>query len=119
MASNHLTTSSSSSSSTQTKTSSPQTASGTTENANQTGDSIQVGTSENLLEGQSGIKLSNYPLSNVNLNPTSTSSSVVANSLPVTAKHHVNPALLGFAGLFIVAAIVMVFIANRSVKSTT
>lgn len=103
----------------QTTTQSPQSAVGSGVGGTQTG-GVQSGTPNNLLTSSNGISLSGTALTTVSLNPgTATKASTTTVPLASPIKHHVNSVLLGFSGLLIVVAIVLFWVANRSVKSTT
>ncbi|HEX4775054.1 MAG TPA: hypothetical protein VH234_06075 [Candidatus Saccharimonadales bacterium] len=108
-----------SNSSGQTTTQSPQSAVGSSVGGAQTG-GVQSGTPNNLLTSSNGISLSSTALTTVSLNPgTTTATSTTTVPLASPAKHHINSVLLGFSGLLIVVAIVLFWVASRSVKSTT
>jgi hypothetical protein len=119
MASNQLTATSSNSSGQSTQ--SPQSTQGSSIGATSASGGIQPGTSLDLLKSSGGQTLTQTALPTVNLPLASaTQTSTVSSSSPAPVpKHHINVALLSFAGILILAAIVMFITANRSVKTTT
>ncbi|HSX46130.1 MAG TPA: hypothetical protein VLG27_03980 [Candidatus Saccharimonadia bacterium] len=81
--------------------------------------SVQPGTGSSL-QGTSGSALSGtgIPLS-VLTSGTTTSQTHAQTAVAATPEHHANGVLLGFAGLLIIVALVLFFVAGRPVKSTT
>ncbi len=110
----------SSGSSSQTTTTSPQSVGSSTDDGSaQVGQSVQPGTAANLLNSQNGVQLSNLVLPTVDLNAAATPSMLSSSTPTGATKHHVNLTLLTVPGLFMIVAIVLFFVANRSIKSTT
>ena len=80
---------------------------------------LQPGTANNLLNGQSGVTLSNPALPSVNLGGNGATSTTASQPAPAVQKHHVSPALLGFPVVLVLLAAVSAWSINRSAKAAS
>lgn len=77
--------------------------------------SIQPEPTADALTSSEGLNLHPTALSTVNLSGRTTTS---ASTITPAVKHHTNPILLGFSGLLIIVAILLVWAISRPAKET-
>jgi hypothetical protein len=83
--------------------------------AGATASNVQPGTSNDLLNGQGSIPLSNQQVTTVNLSPAAEASTV----RPVPSGHHPNLGLIIITIVLLLIAAGSAIVINRSAKNTT